>query len=138
MWPKKGHSDQGINIVFIFTLQSVALSHNVTDTLKRLRSFTVLYVIYSEDVADSLEKRQSVRPAHLARLQLLQDEGRLLTAGPMPAVDSNDPGAAGFSGSTVIAEFESLEAAQAWADADPYVAAGVYAKVTVRPYKKVF
>ncbi|KLQ29000.1 YciI family protein [Enterobacter cloacae complex sp. P12RS] len=98
----------------------------------------MLYVIYSEDVADSLEKRHSVRPAHLARLQLLQDEGRLLTAGPMPAVDSNDPGAAGFSGSTVIAEFESLEAAQAWADADPYVAAGVYAKVTVRPYKKVF
>ncbi|ELQ3992812.1 YciI family protein [Enterobacter bugandensis] len=98
----------------------------------------MLYVIYSEDVADSLEKRLSVRTAHLARLQLLQDEGRLLTAGPMPAVDSNDPGAAGFSGSTVIAEFESLEAAQAWADADPYVAAGVYAKVTVRPYKKVF
>ncbi|MEP9006151.1 YciI family protein [Enterobacter bugandensis] len=98
----------------------------------------MLYVIYSEDVADSLEKRLPVRPAHLARLQLLQDEGRLLTAGPMPAVDSNDPGAAGFSGSTVIAEFESLEAAQAWADADPYVAAGVYAKVTVRPYKKVF
>ncbi|MCK7146664.1 YciI family protein [Enterobacter bugandensis] len=98
----------------------------------------MLYVIYSEDVADSLEKRLSVRPAHLARLQLLQDKGRLLTAGPMPAVDSNDPGAAGFSGSTVIAEFESLEAAQAWADADPYVAAGVYAKVTVRPYKKVF
>ena len=92
----------------------------------------MFYVIYSEDVADSLEKRQSVRPAHLARLQLLQDEGRLLTAGPMPAVDSNDPGAAGFSGSTVIAEFESQEAA------DPYVAAGVYAKVTVRPYKKVF
>lgn len=98
----------------------------------------MFYVIYSEDVADSLEKRLSVRPAHLARLQLLQDEGRLLTAGPMPAVDSNDPGAAGFSGSTVIAEFESLEAAQAWANADPYVAAGVYAKVTVRPYKKVF
>lgn len=98
----------------------------------------MLYVIYSEDVADSLEKRLSVRPAHLARLQLLQDEGRLLTAGPMPAVDSNDPGAAGFSGSTVIAEFESQEAAQAWADADPYVAAGVYAKVMVRPYKKVF
>ncbi|MCF8581475.1 YciI family protein [Enterobacter ludwigii] len=98
----------------------------------------MLYVIYSEDVADSLEKRLSVRPAHLARLQLLQDEGRLLTAGPMPAVDSNDPGAAGFSGSTVIAEFESLETATAWADADPYVAAGVYAKVTVRPYKKVF
>ncbi|EMN5764594.1 YciI family protein [Enterobacter hormaechei] len=80
----------------------------------------MLYVIYAEDVPDSLEKRLSVRPAHLARLQLLQDEGRLLTAGPMPA------------------EFESLEAAQAWAEADPYVAAGVYEKVTVRPYKKVF
>ena len=87
----------------------------------------MLYVIYAEDVPDSLEKRLSVRPAHLARLQLLQDEGRLLTAGPMPAVDSNDPGAAGFTGS-----------AQAWAEADPYVAAGVYEKVTVRPYKKVF
>ncbi len=70
----------------------------------------MLYVIYAEDIADSLEKRLSVRPAHLARLQLLHDEGRLLTAGPMPAVDSNEPGAAGFSGSTVIAEFESLEA----------------------------
>ena len=98
----------------------------------------MLYVIYAEDVADSLEKRLSVRPAHLARLQLLQDEGRLLTAGPMPAVDSNDPGVAGFSGSTVIAEFESLETAQAWAEADPYVAAGVYDEVKVRPYKKVF
>ena len=79
----------------------------------------MLYVIYAEDIADSLEKRLSVRPAHLARLQLLHDEGRLLTAGPMPAVDSNEPGAAGFSGSTVIAEFESLEAAQAWANDDP-------------------
>lgn len=98
----------------------------------------MFYVIYSEDVADSTEKRQSVRPAHLARLQLLQDEGRLLTAGPMPAVDSNDPGAAGFSGSTVIAEFESQRLLRPGADADPYVAAGVYAKVTVRPYKKVF
>jgi len=98
----------------------------------------VLYVIYAEDVADSLEKRQSVRPAHLARLQLLHDEGRLLTAGPMPAVDSNDPGAAGFTGSTVIAQFASLEAAQAWAEADPYIAAGVYKTVSVKPYKKVF
>jgi Uncharacterized protein conserved in bacteria len=98
----------------------------------------VLYVIYAEDIANSLEKRLSVRPAHLARLQLLHDEGRLLTAGPMPAVDSNDPGAAGFSGSTVIAEFESLEAAQSWAQDDPYVAAGVYERVIVRPYKKVF
>jgi len=98
----------------------------------------MLYVIYAEDVADSLEKRQSVRPAHLARLQLLRDEGRLLTAGPMPAVDSNDPGAAGFTGSTVIAEFTSLEEAQAWAEADPYIAAGVYKTVAVKPYKKVF
>ena len=98
----------------------------------------MLYVIYAEDIADSLEKRLSVRPAHLARLQLLHDEGRLLTAGPMPAVDSNEPGAAGFSGSTVIAEFESLEAAQAWANDDPYIAAGVYRPVSVKPYKKVF
>lgn len=98
----------------------------------------MLYVIYAEDVADSLEKRLSVRPTHLARLQLLRNQGRLLTAGPTPAIDSNDPGAAGFSGSTVIAEFDSLEAAQAWAEADPYVAAGVYAKVQVKPYKKVF
>ncbi|EQA4281629.1 YciI family protein [Cronobacter dublinensis] len=98
----------------------------------------MLYVIYAEDVADSLEKRQSVRPAHLARLQLLHDEGRLLTAGPMPAVDSNDPGVAGFTGSTVIAQFASLEAAQAWAEADPYIAAGVYKTVSVKPYKKVF
>ena len=98
----------------------------------------MLYVIYAEDIADSLEKRLSVRPAHLARLQLLHDEGRLLTAGPLPAVDSNEPGAAGFSGSTVIAEFESLEAAQAWANDDPYIAAGVYQKVSVKPYKKVF
>ncbi|BET43457.1 MULTISPECIES: YciI family protein [Atlantibacter] len=98
----------------------------------------MLYVIYAEDNADSLEKRQSVRPAHLARLQLLRDEGKLLTAGPMPAVDSNEPGAAGFTGSTVIAEFESLEAAEAWAEADPYIAAGVYKTVSVKPYKKVF
>lgn len=97
----------------------------------------MLYVIYAEDIADSLEKRLSVRPAHLARLQLLHDEGRLLTAGPMPAVDSNEPGAAGFSGSTVIAEFESLEAAN-WANDDPYIAAGVYRRVSVKPYKKVF
>ena len=96
------------------------------------------YVIYAEDIADSLEKRLSVRPAHLARLQLLQDEGRLLTAGPMPAVDSNEPGAAGFTGSTVIAEFESLEVAKAWANDDPYIAAGVYQNVSVKPYKKVF
>ncbi|UPQ86958.1 YciI family protein [Vibrio sinaloensis] len=96
------------------------------------------YVIFSQDVENSLEKRLSVRPAHLERLQKLQDEGRLLTAGPMPAIDSNDPGTAGFTGSTVIAEFESLQQAQAWADADPYVAAGVYQNVIVKPFKKVF
>lgn len=98
----------------------------------------MLYVIYAEDTPDSLEKRQSVRPAHLARLQLLRDEGKLVIAGPMPAVDSNDPGAAGFTGSTVIAEFSSLEEAEAWANDDPYVAANVYQKVTVKPFKQVF
>lgn len=98
----------------------------------------MLYIIYAEDNADSLEKRTSVRPAHLARLQLLQDEGRLIVAGPMPAVDSNDPGVAGFTGSAIIAEFSSLEAAQSWAEADPYVAAGVYSNVTVKPFKRVF
>lgn len=98
----------------------------------------MLYVIYAEDNVDSLEKRLAVRPAHLARLQLLRDEGRLIIAGPMPAVDSNDPGAAGFSGSTVIAEFSSLEEAQSWAQDDPYVAAGVYRNVAVKPFKRVF
>lgn len=97
----------------------------------------MLYVIYAEDIADSLEKRLSVRPAHLARLQLLHDEGRLLTAGPMPAVDSNEPGAAGFSGSTVIAEFESLEAAQAWLMTIRILPPASTA-VSVKPYKKCF
>lgn len=98
----------------------------------------MLYVIYGEDHSDTLEKRMAVRPAHLARLQLLQDEGRLLTAGALPAVDSQEPGAAGFSGSVIIAEFSSLESAQAWANADPYVAAGVYQRVLVAPYRKAF
>jgi len=98
----------------------------------------VLYVIYAEDTADSLEKRNSVRPAHLARLQLLQDEGRLIIAGPLPAVDSNEPGPAGFTGSVIVAEFSSLETAQSWANDDPYIAAGVYDKVTVKPFKRVF
>ena len=93
------------------------------------------YLIYSEDVAGSLPQRKLARPAHLARLQALQDEGRLLTAGPNPAIDAEDPADAGFTGSTVIAEFASLSEAQAWADADPYVAAGVYAQVTVKPLK---
>lgn len=98
----------------------------------------MLYVIYAEDKPDSLTQRLAARPDHLARLQALRDAGRLLTAGPMPAVDSNDPGQAGFTGSTVIAEFESLEHARQWADADPYVAAGVYHQVVVKPYKQVF
>ncbi|RJX70165.1 YciI family protein [Vibrio sinensis] len=96
------------------------------------------YVIFSQDVENSLEKRASVRPAHLARLQALQDEGRLLTAGPMPAIDSDNPGEAGFTGSTVIAKFNSLADAQAWADTDPYIDAGVYKTVIVKPFKKVF
>ncbi|MCP1436667.1 uncharacterized protein YciI [Erwinia persicina] len=98
----------------------------------------MLYVIYAEDNADSLTKRQAVRPAHVARLQLLQDEGRLIIAGPMPAVDSNEPGVAGFTGSTVIAEFSSLEEAQSWAQDDPYIAAGVYKQVAVKPFKRTF
>jgi uncharacterized protein YciI len=98
----------------------------------------MLYAIFGQDIADSLQKRQAARPAHLARLQALQDEGRLLLAGPFPAVDAIDPGLAGFSGSLIVAEFASLEAARTWADADPYVATGVYAQVAVRPFKKVF
>lgn len=97
----------------------------------------MLYAIISEDTPNSLDKRKSARPAHLARLQVLNDEARLLVAGPHPAIDNNDPGDSGFTGSLVIAEFESLEQAQAWADADPYIDAGVYAKVTVKPFKKV-
>ncbi|MDW6003781.1 YciI family protein [Vibrio mangrovi] len=96
------------------------------------------YVIFSQDVENSLEKRMSVRPKHLERLQQLQNEGRLLTAGPLPAIDSENPGEAGFTGSTVIAEFASLTEAKAWADADPYVEAGVYQSVIVKPYKQVF
>ncbi len=98
----------------------------------------MLYAIIGEDVADSLEKRKSVREKHIARLQQLQDEGRMVLAGPNPAIDSSDPGPAGFSGSIIIAEFESLADARTWADADPYIDAGVYAKVTVKPFKQVF
>jgi uncharacterized protein YciI len=96
------------------------------------------YVIFSQDVENSLEKRMGVREKHLERLTALRDEGRLLTAGPMPAIDTENPGEAGFTGSTVIADFSSLEEAKTWADADPYVAAGVYQHVTVKPYKQVF
>lgn len=98
----------------------------------------MLYAIISEDVADSLSLRVAARPAHLARLQALQDAGRLLLAGPHPALDSEHPGDAGFTGSLIVAEFDSLQAAQAWADCDPYIEAGVYAKVSVKPFKKVF
>ncbi len=98
----------------------------------------MLYAIFGQDVVDSLEKRKAARPAHLARLQALQDEGRLLLAGPFPAVDAADPGLAGFTGSLIVAEFASLAAAQEWASADPYIAAGVYSQVAVRPFKKVF
>ena len=97
----------------------------------------MFYMIYAEDAANSLEKRLQARPAHLARLEQLKDQGRLLLAGPLPAIDSNDPGTAGFSGSLVVAEFSSLAEAEAWADADPYLAAGVYARSTVKPFKKV-
>ena len=95
------------------------------------------YALVGHDVPDSLEKRLAARPAHLERLAALQAEGRLLLAGPFPAIDSVDPGPAGFTGSLIVAEFASLDAARAWADADPYVAAGVYARVDVKPFRKV-
>jgi len=95
------------------------------------------YVIEGYDGKDVLAQRLAARPEHLARLVALRDAGRLLLAGPCPAIDSEDPGPAGFSGSVVIAEFESLDAARAWAGADPYVAAGVYERVEVRPFRKV-
>lgn len=95
------------------------------------------YAIVAADVSDSLEKRKAARPAHLARLDQLKGEGRLLLAGPFPAIDAEDPGSAGFSGSLIVAEFASLEDAKAWAGADPYLAAGVYADVSVKPFRKV-
>lgn len=97
----------------------------------------MLYAIVAEDHPGSLDKRLAARPAHLERLKALQSAGRLVLAGPFPAIDSVDPGPAGFSGSLIVAEFDSLADAQAWADADPYVAAGVYARVSVRPFRKV-
>jgi len=96
------------------------------------------YLINAHDQPDSQGGRVNARPQHLARLQELRDAGRLLTAGPCPRIDSEDPGPAGFSGSVIIAEFESLEAAQTWADSDPYVIAGIYESVEVKPFKKVF
>ncbi len=98
----------------------------------------MLYAIAGDDAPGSLEKRLAARPAHLERLKALQDAGRLLLAGPCPAIDSPDPGPAGFAGSLIVAEFESLAEAEAWAAADPYARAGVFARTTVRPFKKVF
>jgi len=98
----------------------------------------MLYAIWATDVKDSLPKRLSARPEHIERLQILQDEGRLIIAGPTPAIDSIDPGPAGFTGSMIVAEFHSLNDAQTWADADPYIKAGVYESVEVKPFKKVF
>ena len=95
------------------------------------------YAVISQDVENSLEKRMGARPEHVARLKALADEGRLLIAGPHPAIDCEDPGEAGFTGSLVVADFDSLQAAQAWAAADPYISAGVYAQVIVKPFKKV-
>ncbi|WP_342622908.1 YciI family protein [Pseudomonas alkylphenolica] len=97
----------------------------------------MLYAIIATDVAESLDKRLAARPAHIERLQQLKEQGRVVLAGPHPAIDSNDPGAAGFTGSLIVAEFDSLAAAQTWADADPYIAAGVYANVIVKPFKQV-
>lgn len=97
----------------------------------------MLYAILGRDRPGSLEERLAARPAHLERLQALLAEGRLILAGPLPAIDSPDPGDAGFQGSLLVVEFESLDAARAWADADPYVAAGVYAAVEVFPFKRV-
>ena len=94
------------------------------------------YVIHATDREDSLEARKAARPAHLERIQLLIGQGRLLVAGPMPKIDSADPGPSGFSGSTIIAEFDSLDDAREWADTDPYVEAGVYENVDVRPFIK--
>lgn len=98
----------------------------------------MLYTIIGHDVPDSLELRKVARPAHVARLQALQSEGRLLLAGPFPAVDSNDPGEAGFTGSLIVAEFTTLTAAETWANDDPYVQEGVYQRVTVKPFRKTF
>lgn len=97
----------------------------------------MLYAIMATDVSDSLARRLAARPAHIERLQQLQAGGRLILAGPHPAIDTQDPGEAGFSGSLIVAEFDSLTAAQRWADEDPYVKAGVYAQVVVKPFKAV-
>jgi uncharacterized protein len=98
----------------------------------------MLYVINAQDFPDSLNKRTAARPAHVARLQALQNEGRLILAGPFPAVEASDPGPAGYTGSLIVAEFASLAEAEVWAEADPYVSAGVYEQVTVKPFRRTF
>lgn len=97
----------------------------------------MLYAILSQDVENSLEKRLAMRPAHIERLNVLKNQGRLILAGPHPAIDNNDPGEAGFTGSLVVAEFDCLEDAQTWADTEPYLESGAYANVVVKPFKKV-
>lgn len=97
----------------------------------------MLYAIIGRDTENSLERRRNVRPEHLKRIEELKDQGRLVLAGPFPAIDSDDPGEAGFTGSLVVAEFATLAEAQAWANADPYVSAGVFAEVVVKPFKRV-
>lgn len=97
----------------------------------------MFYSIFAYDVKNSLSLRASVRPEHIERLKTLNEQGKLLLAGPNPAIDSNEPGEAGFTGSLIVAEFDSLQEAQNWADADPYLSAGVYEKVNVKPFKKV-
>lgn len=98
----------------------------------------MLFMIVGEDVDNSLEKRLQARPAHIERLKAMQEQGRIVLAGPNPAIESEDPGEAGFTGSLIVAEFDSLSEAQEWANADPYMDAGVYQKVSVKPFKKVF
>ncbi|MDH5185012.1 MAG: YciI family protein [Gammaproteobacteria bacterium] len=97
----------------------------------------MLFMIVGEDIDNSLEKRLQARPAHIERLKAMQEQGRIVLAGPNPAIESEDPGEAGFTGSLIVAEFDSLSEAQAWANADPYMDAGVYEKVSVKPFKKV-
>ncbi len=123
-------------MMFIFVLLQAMAPAKYADEEKEKKP--MLYAIIGQDIPDSLEKRMAARPAHVARLQALQEEGRLLVAGPFPAVDAIDPAAAGFSGSLIVAEFAALQDAETWAQADPYVAAGVYAQVVVKPFRKTF
>lgn len=118
------------------SLRSVRLALEPLATI--IKGFMMWYAIFGHDTPNSMDKRMAARPAHVARLQALQNEGRLLVAGPFPAVDAIDPGAAGYTGSLIVAEFASLDAAQNWAKADPYMSAGVYAEISVRPFKKTF